>query len=421
MGRAKRTGKRVTDSSGEVRVVGKNANRQGSVYFDSANRVWKATWYDAAGKRRTVSAATRTGVEARREAKLADHSARPTGGPLGAAPSVGDIARYWLDSVARPNVKPGTYVTYAKQTERICETIGALPVADLDVEEVRRFVAHLRHEVVGDDGVARPRYGVAATRNTRTQLRQIAAEAIELGYLHGANPVDRVRVPRETAVERTDRRALTLEEVHQLLGALDGQRRLDAAVGILFTVGLRASEVLGLAWDDLNLDTGDAVIRRAATHVTGKGVVIDTPKTVTTRGVVHLSPTVIELLAARRGVQAEQRDVLGPAWQTSRYEGRELDLVFTAGDGRPVPRQALHRAVRDACIRAGIDTEGIGTHTGRRTVVSLAYQSGVDIADVARLVGHAQTSTTAGYLIDRGRRPDIVAAKVAALLDPATS
>ena len=112
--------------------------------------------------------------------------------------------------------------------------------------------------------------------------------------------------------------------------------------------------------------------------------------------------------------------MLGLAWQASRYEGRELDLVFTAGDGRPVPRQALHRAVRDACSRAGIDTDGIAPTPGE-AVVSLAYQSGVDIADVARLVGHAQTSTTAGYLIVRGRRPDIVAAKVTALLDPATT
>ena len=158
--------------------------------------------------------------------------ARPSGGPLGDTPSVEYVARYWLDSVARPNVKPGTYVTYAKQTERICEAIGAVAIADLDVEEVRRFIAHLRHEVIGDDGFTRPRYGVAVTRNTQGQLRQIVDEAIELGYLTGANPVDRVRVPRETAVERTDRRALTLDEVHRLLTVLDGTRRFDAAVGL---------------------------------------------------------------------------------------------------------------------------------------------------------------------------------------------
>ena len=101
MGRAKRTGKRVTVASGDVRVVGKNANRAGSVYFDAANRVWKATWYDVAGKRWTVNAATKTAVEARRDAKLADRTARPAGGPLGDTPSVADVARYWLDSVAR--------------------------------------------------------------------------------------------------------------------------------------------------------------------------------------------------------------------------------------------------------------------------------------------------------------------------------
>jgi hypothetical protein len=58
---------------GGVRVVGRNANGRGSVYFDAANKAWKATWYDAAGKRRTVTAATRAGAEERRDAKLADH------------------------------------------------------------------------------------------------------------------------------------------------------------------------------------------------------------------------------------------------------------------------------------------------------------------------------------------------------------
>ncbi len=418
MGRAKRTGKRVTDASGVVRVVGKNANRQGSVYFDSANRSWKATWYDLAGKRRSVSAGTRVEVEARRDAKLAGAATANVGGSLGDDPTVADVARYWLERVARPNVKPGTFATYAKQSERICDAIGELPIGELDVEAVRHFIGILRREVPSEDGLSRPRYGIEATSGTRIQLRQVAAEAIELGYLPGPNPVDRVRLPRQTAGERTDRRTLDLDEVHRLLRVLDGTRRLDAAVGILFTVGLRASEVLGLSWDDLDLDAGTAVVRRAATHVTGKGVLIDTPKTVTARGVVRLSPTVVNLLVERHSVQAEQREVLGEAWQTTRYEGRALDLVFTSADGRPVPRQALHRAVRQACERAGIDADGVGTHTGRRTVVSLSYQAGVDLTDVAKLVGHAQTSTTAGYLIDRGRRPDLVAAKVAELLDP---
>lgn len=420
MGRGKRTGKRVVGSSGDVHVVGKNANGRGSVYFDAANKAWKATWYDAAGKRRTVTAVTRAAAEERREAKLADQATTVVGvGSLGAAPTVAELASYWLDNVAGPNVKPGTYVTYRKQTERICEAIGTVAVADLDAEVVRRFIAHLRQDVTDDDGTVHPRYGIAVTRNSRTQLRQIVAEAIELGYLEGANPVDRVRVPRAKASERVERRALTLEEVHRLLVGLDGTRRLDAAVGILFTCGLRASEVLGLAWDDIDLEAGTATIRRAATHVTGMGVVIDTPKTVTTRGLVHLTPTVVALLETRRVTQAEKRVQLAEAWQVCRYEGREIDLVFTSGDGRPVPRQALHRAARDACARVGIDTDRVGTHTARRSVVSLAYQAGIDIGDVAKLVGHAQPSTTAGYLVDRGNRPRDVAERVGNLIDPA--
>ena len=54
----------------------------------------------------------------------------------------------------------------------------------------------------------------------------------------------------------------------------------------------------------------------------------------------------------------------------------------------------------------------------RRSVIP-ALAEGEDLDDVARYVGHAQTSTTAGYVQTYGERPVGVAARAHALLDPA--
>jgi integrase len=318
------------------------------------------------------------------------------------------VARWWLANVAAGQVRPPTHHAYRKDVERIAaDPLGSTPSRALDLEAARAFVARLR-----TDG-----YAVGTIRNTRARLRQIADCAVDLGYIP-ANPVGRVKLPRQTAEERTARRTLEPAEVARLLAALDGSRPVDAAVALLVTNGLRASEALGLAWEDLDLDAATAHVRRASTYSGGGiGQRLDRPKTARTAGAVHLHPRTVELLRQRLAAQAADRLAAGPDWQTVSYESRPLDLVFTGKDGRPALRQKLYDALTDACQRAGIDAAGIGTHAGRRSTVTNLFKAGVPLDDIARHVGHGSTATTAGYVADLGTRPAEVAQRAWELLD----
>lgn len=409
---ARPKGKRVSAGDESFTVAGKNANGEGSTYYRADKGRWVATYRDpATSKTRTVMAATRADVEERRAERVAEVAAATPTGRLGPAPSVADLAGWWLDNVAAVSVRPSTLHTYRKDCARITEHLGALPLADLDTEAVRGFLAELR------------RQGLAAstTRNARTRLRQVAQQAVELGYLAG-NPVLAVRGPKETAEERHRARTLTASEVQRLLGALDPSRPLDAAVALLFTSGIRVSEALGLAWDDLDLDAGTATIRRAATYTGGGlGARLDRPKTAGTAGVHHLAPSAVALLRARRTRQVAERLAAGPAWETVTYEGQPLELVFTTGTGALQVRQRVTKALHSACERAGIDPTGVATHTGRRSTVTALYVAGLALDDVARHVGHASPETTARYVQDLGTRPVDTARRAAELLDPAAT
>jgi hypothetical protein len=64
----------------------------------------------------------------------------------------------------------------------------------------------------------------------------------------------------------------------------------------------------------------------------------------------------------------------------------------------PVGSQEVARAAKSA----GIDPIGLASHIGRRTVVTALYaDGGMDLADVARHVGHSNPSTSAGYVRSR--------------------
>jgi integrase len=391
---ARRKGKRVVTPDG-VRVFGKNPNREGSVYRQADGR-WCATWWVPGEKRpRKVTAKTQQGAIDRRAKRRA-----AAGQDLGALRTVGGLADWWLHNVHRQAVRASSWAKAEDRVRRIKATLGDLPLDELDYRVVTEWQARLSRELA-------PR----TVRHHRQTLAQVVDEAVRMGALVG-NPVRSVKPLRVTEADGV---ALDRDETRALI-ATAGEHRIGAAVGLLFLQGWRVSEVLGLAWEDLDLDAGVANVRRASVYVDGHGQQLGPPKTDGVRGEHWLMPTVIDLLRRRRAMQDEERAV-APRWETITYEGARVSLVFTTPTGGLVLRHTVAKLVRQAAKTAGI-TAQLGTHTGRRTVVTTLFVDGNEaLEDIAHFVGHARPATTAGYVKRLGRRPEAVAKRAAAILD----
>jgi integrase len=406
MARSKRpTPKRHTitaDGTERTVIDNKRANGTGSIYAEErpdGRYRWRATYVDATGKRRTVTAATRRDVETRLADKLAEAATKPP-----APTTVADITERWLTTVAPLRVRAATLDSYTKFVGYLTADLGTLRAADLDHSTASAWQANLS-----------TRLAPHTVANARQVARQVFAEAVAAGLVD-RNPFDSVKAPK--AGPRRTARILSTDEVARLVQA-SANFTNGAAVALLFLQGWRVSEVLGLAWSDLDLDNGTARISRASTYTTSRGMHLAPPKTVGTGGVHHLAPSSISALRAHRDAQDARRADAGDLWATNLYDGRTLDLVFTTEAGALLHRQAVTKAVQRAAVAAGIDPEGIATHTGRRTVVTALYADGrVDLSDIARHVGHSNTSTTAGYVRSLGERPRDTARLAADLLDP---
>ena len=80
-------------------------------------------------------------------------------------------------------------------------------------------------------------------------------------------------------------------------------------------------------------------------------------------------------------------------------------MVFTTATSELANRQAVVKTIERSAKSAGLDPTGLATHSGRRTVITALYaDGGLDLADIARHVGHVDTATTADYV--RSRMPD---------------
>ncbi|MEY2472974.1 MAG: hypothetical protein QOK28_2303 [Actinomycetota bacterium] len=135
-----------------------------------------------------------------------------------------------------------------------------------------------------------------------------------------------------------------------------------------------------------------------------------------------MSPTVVERLRHRRKAQAAERLASATPRTPHVYEGQQVELVFTTPNGGLVMRETITKAINLAAVAANIDTDRLGTHTGRRSVVTALYpEAGEAIEEIARFVGHASPATTAAYVRDLGRRPAAFAERAARLLDPSAT
>jgi len=327
--------------------------------------------------------------------------------------TVAELARWWLEHDAAHRLRPSSLAQMeARLAPSRLRELGAAIVGELHPEQIATWQSRLlTGEAVGDEPRRSP-LAAKTVADVRTVLRQVLASAVDFGLL-AANPVDRVKPPRSP---RKARRVLDADGVHRLLDAADGYR-YGTAVAILFVQGLRVSEVLGLAWSDVDLENGIVTVRRAVVEVAGKGRRLGPTKTAGAEGVHRLAPGIVERLRRQRVAQAAERLAAGPLWQSQSYEGVPVDLVFTREDGGLVARQQVAKAVQRAAEAAGLDPTGLGTHAGRRSVVTALYASGVSIEDVARHVGHSSSATTAGYVQSFGDRPERTAEVAARLLD----
>lgn len=400
-------GKRVVDpSTGSFRVVNKAPNGEAEPYFDKSRTVWVAPWRKPDGKVGRPTGKTRALAVASRDrhiGKSEDDSRFATlDQGFTADSTVADLSEWWLQNVVRHRVRPTTFSTYRKQVRLIDAELGAVSARQLRPEQVAAFISDLI-----DRGSA------SRARNVRTLFVQIMDQAVVLG-LAADNVARRVKTPR---VPQVRRRTITPAETQRLLAECDG--RFAAAVGLCYVQGWRISEALGLAWQDIDLESRIVLLRRGSTYTDGVGMVLGPTKTQRTAGVQSLSPTVIGLLSTRRQIQDDDRAKLGDAWPGVDYDGEQLDLVFTTASGTPTLRQHVDRAIRAAATRAGIDPTGLGTHAGRRSVVTSLFASGsLDLGDVARFVGHTDTSTTRGYVQHEGDRPRQISERAFELLDP---
>lgn len=103
--------------------------------------------------------------------------------------------------------------------------------------------------------------------------------------------------------------------------------------------GLRAGEVPGLRWKDVDWEAGVLCAHQQLIYPRS-GLRLGPPKGDSSKRAVDVPPQVLAALRRRRAVQIEEKLKAGPAWD----EGEELRIsIFTRPNGKPLNPSTLTR------------------------------------------------------------------------------
>jgi len=310
-------------------------NGSGTVYprknKDGKVTSYLGSYFAADGKRRYVSAKTKTACreKLRRAMSDADQGFVFDAGKQ----SVRGYMVRWLEDFAKADLTPRTYHNYKLQIrEHIVPAFGTMKLSKLDTPNIQAlYSAKLR------DGL-KP----SSVRYIHAVLHRALSKAVELRLI-ARNPAASADPPKVRHEEITP---LDAEQTRTFLNAARGQK-YEALYVLSLTCGLRMGESLGLRWSDIDLDAGTLRVNRQLQRIReGGGLVFSEPKNASRR-TIDLPQRALEALRGLRKHQLEEK------LRASSYQGS--DLVFATRKGTPLDAQNIvNRHFKPLLKRAGL-------------------------------------------------------------------
>lgn len=261
-----------------------------------------------------------------------------------------------------------TAENYYLYLQRLIEFAGDEPISTLNAELVRKWRLWLNRYQTADGG----------TLSTLTQSYHLIALRSFLAYCSKRDiktlTPEKIELPK---VRRKQVSFLSTDEVTRLINAIKTDNAIGlrdrAIVELLFSSGLRVSELVNLNRDHINLARGEFSVR-------GKGQK-DRP--------VFVSPEASEWLAE---YLKTRRDEAIPLF--IRYSGNLED--DTRGEFLRLTARSVQRIVSKYARVAGI-TKHVSPHTMRHSFATDLLMNGADLRSVQSMLGHSNIATTQVY------------------------
>ncbi len=271
------------------------------------------------------------------------------------------------------NVSPYTIRNYRRSLNLFAESVGDIELEEINLNKIDDF----------RDKIFELKSRNSGERISRaTQNLYLVPVRSFLKFAHKRDLAENLLSPEKIELVKLDPRnvaGITAEELERLRnfrGKKDEQlaARDDAIIEMLFSTGLRISELVALNRENVNLKSREF-------SVIGKGRKVR---------IVFLTERAAKLLERYLNLRT---DNFAPLFINSKFRGNSLEKN---GECRRLSRTSIEIMIRDRGRKAGI-TRPVTPHVLRHTFATTLLRKGADLRSVQEMLGHSNISTTQIY------------------------
>ncbi len=256
-----------------------------------------------------------------------------------------EIVRLWISQKAKTTQK--TYITASRQ---FLEFAGK-ELKEVMVEDILLWLESFQLRGASQNTV----------NNKLGSIKSLFSFGVKTGYLR-ANPASMIKTPK--AKDTLHERILLEEDVKKLIEAAKNDR--DRCILImLYLLGLRISELVGLDWSDFE-QIGDQEI---AVTILGKG-----------------SKTRTLLIGNLFYSELQQLP-----------KSDKCEAVFISRLKNRLDRHAIHRMIKNAAKRAEVNPN-VSAHWLRHSHSTHSLNNGAAVELLMKSLGHSSLAVTSRYL-----------------------
>lgn len=271
------------------------------------------------------------------------------------------ISKYKSYLLLEKALSPNSIEAYMDDLEKLLRYFEAesLAIREIKLEHLQQFIAQLYDLGINARSVARILSG------TRSFFNFLILD----GYIQD-DPTELLETPKIGLKLPV---VLSIQEIESIQSVIDlstkeGQRN-KTIIEVLYSCGLRISELINLKFSDLFLDDGFL-------RVEGKG---------SKQRLVPISHTAINEIN-KYMMDRKQMDV---------KKGSE-NYIFLSKRGTPISRIMVFHFIKEYAAMAGIQ-KNISPHTFRHSFATHLLEGGANIRAIQQMLGHEKITTTEIY------------------------
>lgn len=302
--------------------------------------------------------------------------------------TLGPLMKSWLYEVVRVSdkIKPSTFERYESIYRNYIKDskIYGIRISNLKSIQLQRYYNELYENGKTSNQI----------KNLNKLLKKFFFYAVDEGYIL-KNPCSSksLVIPGEVEKEDSEIEIFTDDEIEAIKKAIKGNR-LEALILLALGTGLRQGELLGLKWNNIDMDKQVINVEQSIKSVTiinadgsRKYETKEQPlKTKNSTRTVPIPSNLIPVLKKHEANQKADKIKAGPLYT-------ESDYVFTTESGKTIDARNLLRAFKRILKKANVPYRKF--HALRHTYATKLFERDVPIKTVQMLLGHSDISVTA--------------------------